>query len=388
MRKNIAILSSGRFHVCDLARELDAAGHQVSFYSCVPGYRTRKFGLPDRCNKSLFPYLAPLFALMRRTQNTAFQEQAEYLFVEALDGLASRLVGPCDIFIGMSGMSTRTATAVRRKYGAQIWIERGSCHIMTQKETLARLSDTMRGTRQVSDRAVQRELADYELADTIVVPSRHVARSFTERGTPPEKLFRNPYGVDLGMLPATDKPTTETATVLFVGTWSLRKGCDLLWKAYQAAQSWRLVHVGSVGDAPLPSSPFFSHREPVPQWQLAQQFKEADVFVLASREEGLSLVQMQALACGLPIVCTDCTGGEDLREELDDKRWITVVPAENITMLREAIGQALTLSRSQFGTRDILGARREVFSWKAYGERYAAELEMRLRNRRAAIASA
>jgi glycosyltransferase involved in cell wall biosynthesis len=388
MRRNIAILSSGRFHVCDLARELDAAGHQVSFYSCVPAYRTRKFGLPDRCNKSLFPYLAPLFALMRKTQNTAFQEQAEYIFIEALDALASRLVGSCEIFIGMSGMSTRTASAVRRKYGAQIWIERGSSHILTQKEILARMKGTIHGTRQVSDRAVQRELADYELADTIVVPSRHVERSFTERGTPPEKIFRNPYGVDLSMFPVTNKPTNKIPTVLMVGAWSLRKGCDLLWKACQAAQSWRLVHVGSVGDAPLPSSPFFSHREPVPQWQLAQQFKEADVFVLASREEGLSLVQMQALACGLPIVCTDCTGSEDLREELDDKRWITVVPAENIAMLQKAIEQALTLSGSQFCTRDILGARREVFSWKAYGERYAAELELRLRTRQPALASA
>ena len=153
-------------------------------------------------------------------------------------------------------MSTRTATAVRRKYGTQIWIERGSCHILTQKEILARMNGKIHGTRQVSGRAVQRELPDYELADTIVVPSHHVARSFIERDIPPEKLFRNPYGVDLAMFPATDKPTTKIPTVLFVGSWSFRKGCDLLWKACQAAQSWRLLHVGSVGDAPLPNSPF------------------------------------------------------------------------------------------------------------------------------------
>jgi len=36
------------------------------------------------------------------------------------------------------------------------------------------------------------------------------------------------------------------------------------------------------------------------------------VFVMASIEEGLAMVQVQALACGLPLICTTNTGGEDL----------------------------------------------------------------------------
>lgn len=42
----INILSSGRFHVCDLARELARNGHDVKFYSFVPTKRAMKFGLP------------------------------------------------------------------------------------------------------------------------------------------------------------------------------------------------------------------------------------------------------------------------------------------------------------------------------------------------------
>ena len=34
--------------------------------------------------------------------------------------------------------------------------------------------------------------------------------------------------------------------------------------------------------------------------------------VLPSIEEGLALVQAQALACGCPVICSTATGGEDL----------------------------------------------------------------------------
>ena len=34
--------------------------------------------------------------------------------------------------------------------------------------------------------------------------------------------------------------------------------------------------------------------------------------MMASVEEGMAMVQMQAMACGLPLICTTNTGGEDL----------------------------------------------------------------------------
>ena len=51
----IGIASSGRFHLLDLARELDALGSEVSFYSYVPRERAKTFGLPGRCHVALLP---------------------------------------------------------------------------------------------------------------------------------------------------------------------------------------------------------------------------------------------------------------------------------------------------------------------------------------------
>jgi glycosyltransferase involved in cell wall biosynthesis len=309
---------------------------------------------------------------MRKTQHSALGPAMEQLFIRALDALAARVVGPCDLFIGMSGMSTKTALAIRRRYGGKVWIERGSRHILSQKEIL----DALPGSQRVARFAVERELADYELADTIVVPSLHVERSFVERGVPREKLFRNPYGVDLAMFPRTPKPQNLVPTLVFAGAWSLRKGCDVLAKAIEG-QPWKLVHVGPTGDAALPKETNFESRGVVAQSRLFEVYAEADVFVQPSREEGLSLVQAQSLASGLPLVCTDRTGGEDLAEFLGAPSWVTVVPHDDPAALRQGIKQALSLAGNQFGLRDTLGSAHERLTWKAYGQRYDTEIKNR-----------
>lgn len=360
--------------MCDLARELDELGHEVRFYSCVPRHITRRFGLRDECNHSLFLWLAPLFFLMRKTQRSKLRPLAEKLFTRALDGLAARVVGPCDVFIGMSGMSTKCALMARRKYGARIWIERGSRHILSQQEIL----EALPGSQRVTPFAVQRELADYEIADTIVIPALHVERSFLERGMPVTKLFRNPYGVDLEMFPPTPAPAGIPPTIIMAGSWSLRKGCDVLGQAWRKLPGVRLVHVGSVADVPLPEEAGFEHHGHVPPWRLSEFYGKAHVFALPSREEGMAVVQAQALASGLRLVCSDRSGGEDLKAFFSDPSRITVVPADDVERLTQALRTALAGAAAEHGVRDGIGQSRPNLSWRAYGERYSAELAKRV----------
>ena len=162
---------------------------------------------------------------------------------------------------------------------------------------------------------LSRELAGYALADRIVIPSLHVKESFRRDPTAYAKLFMNPYGVDLEMFPTAQRHNSDKEfTLLFVGSWTLRKGCDLLVSAVARTPGVRLVHVGSIGsDLAFPTdNPRFVHIDPVPQTELARFYAEADAFVLASREDGFGVVLAQALASGLPVICTDRTGGADL----------------------------------------------------------------------------
>ena len=60
----INILSQGRFHMLDLARELDHTGFDIKFYSFIPTSRCIKFGLQKKCivwYNSSFSYSSSYF---------------------------------------------------------------------------------------------------------------------------------------------------------------------------------------------------------------------------------------------------------------------------------------------------------------------------------------
>jgi glycosyltransferase involved in cell wall biosynthesis len=370
-RLNIAIATAGRFYVLDLARELHALGHHVRFYSYVPRARARRFGLSDECHVSLLPLVLPVVA-WGRLMPRLMPRMWERLLYALLDrGLMMRLQ-PCDLLICMSGMYLEAARFAKERYGAAIWLERGSRHILSQDEILAAIP----GAERPSPLAIRRELAGYALADRIVIPSHHVAESFRRDGSAYAKLFYNPYGVDLAMFPArAKKAPTEPISFLFVGTWCLRKGCDLLAGAVMQVPGVHLTHVGAIGDLDFPTGDDrFVHMAPVPQPELSRFHAAADVFVLASREDGFGVVLSQALASGLPVICTDLTGGPDLAHTAALTARITVVPAGDRDALAGAIAAWCDRLRARADLPPLATTDCETLSWAAYGRRYSDEL--------------
>lgn len=67
--------------------------------------------------------------------------------------------------------------------------------------------------------------------------------------------------------------------------------------------------------------------------------RSADVFVLSSTYEGFGLVLIEALACGCPVVSTDCESGP--AEILNGGEYGLIVPVGDAMMLSNAIVQTL-----------------------------------------------
>jgi glycosyltransferase involved in cell wall biosynthesis len=370
-RLKIAIATAGRFHVLDLARELHALGHHVRFYSYVPRARARHFRLPDECHVSLLPLVLPAIGWQRLMPRLMPRMRERVLYALLNRGVMMRL-RPCDVFICMSGIYLEAAHFAKQRYGATIWLDRASRHILSQDEILAAIP----GAQRPSPLAIQRELAGYTLADRVVIPSHHVAESFRGDGSTYAKLFYNPYGVDLAIFqPCREKVPAEPFLFLFVGTWCLRKGCDFLTEAMKRVPGARLIHVGAIGDLDFPAyDDRFVHVDAVPQHELASFYAAGDVFVLASREEGLSYVLAQALASGLPLICTDRTGGADLAHTAALAARITVVPAADIDALAHAIAAWCNRLRAGDVLPPLAGTDRETLSWASYGRRHSDEL--------------
>jgi alpha-maltose-1-phosphate synthase len=361
----VAIASAGRFHLLDLARELDRLGIDVKFYSYVSRRRAKAFGLPERCHAGLLPFLFPLVALQRLLPRV-LPRATERIVCWALDLLVGLRLRKCDIFICMSGIYLRAPRLAQRRYGALVHLHRSSRHIVSQKEILARLS----GAQQVSPFMVRRELEGYALADRIIVPSSHVVESFSPWPVLAGKVFLNPLGVDTDLFPLQDRALREqTPTILFVGQWSLRKGVDVLAQAIAAMPQVRLIHVGALSDAPFPADFRFVHHDHVPQHQLPTFYSRAHVFVLPSREDGFGVVLSQALSSGLQVVCTDRTGGPDLGALPGLARLVRTVPADDVEALRTALEHALEDAIGKTSVAPITKAERDLLSWRCYAER-------------------
>lgn len=142
---------------------------------------------------------------------------------------------------------------------------------------------------------------------------------------PTHSNFREQYGI----------PGDKYIVLGVSFAWGYRKGLDCFVEmAEKLGEQYQIVLVGTDDeiDKNLPHNIISIHRTQN-QKELAEVYSAADVFVMPTREENYPTVNMEAIACGTPVVTFD-TGGSP--EMLDDKTGI-VVEANDIEATKKAI---------------------------------------------------
>jgi glycosyltransferase involved in cell wall biosynthesis len=200
----------------------------------------------------------------------------------------------------------------------------------------------------------------YLTADAIVTASGGVADDLAAHAGIPRQRITTVYNPVVGpdLLVNARSPVDhpwfapgEPPVILGVGRLHPQKDFATLIRAFAALRSerpLRLVILGAGTDSPYGAGlralaselgiagdvalPGFAHN------RLAFMSRAA-VLVLSSRYEGLGNVLIEALACGTPVVSTDCPSGP--REILDGGRFGPLVAVGDVAALARAIEQVL-----------------------------------------------
>jgi glycosyltransferase involved in cell wall biosynthesis len=202
----------------------------------------------------------------------------------------------------------------------------------------------------------------YPSADAIVAVSRGAADSLVEAtGTPPERIhvLDNPIVTD--ELPALARESVshpwltsdgDAPVLLAAGRLTAQKDFQTLLRAFSRVRRARPARLIILGEGEL--------RDPLQSLSRALAIDadvsfpgvvrnpfafmaRASLFVLSSAWEGSPGVLIQAMACGAPVVATDCESGP--REILASGRFGTLVPVGDVDAMAEAIEEALRAPR-------------------------------------------
>lgn len=149
------------------------------------------------------------------------------------------------------------------------------------------------------------------------------------------------------------KEFSDKVKLLFVGNLIRRKGADLLPKIMQRlGDRYVLFHTGAARLGP--SNTISLGR--VSREQLPPIYNMCDIFLFPSRLEGFGYGVAEAMACGKPVVCTDCSS---LPELVVDKKGGFLCERDNVEQFAEKIrvlaGDAgLRASMGEFNRKRIV----------------------------------
>lgn len=300
---------------------------------------------------------------------------AMYLTCEVFDWLvATKYIEPAPIFHGFeqcSLFSLRRARAL----GAVTVLDQPIIHRKTldriQREQSQRCGIPIDPRKPFwYEQHIARKYKELELTDYVCGGLAYVKETMVENGFPADRVFVIPYGADVGVFQPIARPPRKTFNILHAGPLNFWKGLPYLFDVMDGLDlpdarltligrndvEWRRYvdqRMARLGDR-------VRYLGTVPQSDMPQIYREADVFVFPSLVGGLGVVCFEAMATGLPVVTSD--GDVIIRDGVDG----LVARADDIEGWRRIL-RKLAADRDYRLAIGAAGADRlKAFTWEAY----------------------
>ncbi len=204
--------------------------------------------------------------------------------------------------------------------------------------------------------------------------------ALAHRTMPDLELVTIPNGVDTTLFTPAGAVPKRAFTMVCVARLIERKGQHHLLEAFAqlraaSAEPMALIFVGT-GDAEpklrewamsLKVTDAVTFQGFVPREQMPPVYRNADVFVLPSQQEGMSIALLEAMASGLPVVVTDTGGTAELVTQGDNGE---IVPWADVPALTSALHRLLQSGERRLRMGNESRKRALEFGWPALATRY------------------
>ena len=341
--------------------------------------RAVRLTVPSADRSIHYPWLKPVVSGIKKTLIYRFGSSQQPRNIT--EQLFLKNEGDAPYVYLWAALSLEIFEAFHRR-GSKIIIERINCHRRTSQNILQNASTqwNIPIENSITEQAIAEEERKLALADSVFCPSPMVWRSMTENGVTETKLLSTSYGWSPERFPEANYPPTvkPRPVFLFAGNLCLRKGVPLLLEAWRRANlNAEMVLCGSISPEIQEHCPLLHNGKNITHVDytkdIGQLYRNTDVFVFPSLEEGGPMVTYEAMAHGIPPIVTAMGGGAIVQNNLNGM----ILSDTNI----DDWAQAMTLMAENPVKRSELGQcareRAQEFTWKRVAAQRAALLEQR-----------
>ncbi len=317
----------GRREDYRLAQELHRRRLLGAFYTDIWSPWTRRLPVPEKLRARYAPGLAGasvgssglLLALrqrlMAREQTLDWTETGRRFGRDAADFFRLNGISRGDVVLGYTCGNLEQLEAARDvgALGLHVQVDPGPAWYRTRQDAQAALPSATRRFSPPCEQFMRRIFDEMRTAKKVIVHSTHSRDCLLTEGLPQDRLVVIPPAFEAGPRPPPKNfVKVGPLRVLFLGYLCVSKGFHIL------ADASRMLGSGyeftAVGSARMEESYLNSQASRIrcagrlDRRGVAAAFAAADVLVFPTLSDGFGLVQLEAMAAGLPVIATPNCG--------------------------------------------------------------------------------